>query len=244
MDLDALNVVGLSTACQEQSNLYFARQSFDPKYCYELFRRAIVSQSDEAWTAVYQQYTPLVKSWIHKNSLWQSQQAAHDIDEVVNRVFAKMWRCISIEKFTSFADLASLLRYLQMCVHSELVDIGRVAARHTAVLESETLFADAESDVPSEEYQAHQTSASAEQEVTTAAQKDALWHLVSAKLNSDAERIVFYETFVLWQKPRQIAAGHTDIFRNTKEVSRVKDNLIARLRRDRELHQSLIDLSL
>src|SRR5437762_1220443 len=38
-----------------------------PAYGYELFRRALVGQSDEAWTCVYQLYQSHVLTWIWKS---------------------------------------------------------------------------------------------------------------------------------------------------------------------------------
>ena len=59
----------------------------------------------------------------------------------VNRAFDKLWTAMTPQKFERFPDLKSLLRYLQMCVHSAIIDHVRVAERFLAreVAEEERL---------------------------------------------------------------------------------------------------------
>ena len=232
MELSSLNILGLATSCQEQSNRYFAQQTFNPRYCYELFRRAILQRDDEAWAAVYRQYTPLVKSWIIKNSLWATVQSRTELDEAINRIFAKMWRCITAEKFEKFNDLAALLRYLQMCVHSELVDIHRVEARYK--VEDRPAATDDDDD-NRDEYDQRQTAVSAEQEATASDSRQQVWRLISERLNNEKEQRVVYGMFVLAQKPKQVQSQYPHLFPSAKDVSRTKENLIMRLRRDPDL---------
>ena len=54
-----------------------------------------------------------------------------------NRAFEKMWGVLSPQKFGQFPNLKSLLRYLQMCVHSVIVDYARRGEQATLLEDSE-----------------------------------------------------------------------------------------------------------
>ena len=49
-----------------------------------------------------------------------------------------------------------------------------------------------------------------------------------------------YGSFVLALKPRELYAQFRETFRDVKEVYRVKENVLARLRRDAELQEFLV----
>ena len=70
-------------------------------------------------------------------------------------------------------------------------------------------------------------------------QKQAFWDEIDARLRSDKERRVVYGSFVLALKPRELYAQSPDLFRDVREVYRVKENVMARLRRDAELARVL-----
>jgi len=59
-------------------------------------------------------------------------------------------------------------------------------------------------------------------------------------LCNEKERRVVYGSFVLALKPRELYAQFRETFRDVKEVYRVKENVLARLRRDAELQEFLI----
>jgi hypothetical protein len=58
-------------------------------------------------------------------------------------------------------------------------------------------------------------------------------------LHDEKERRVVYGSFVLALKPRELYAQFQDTFRDVNEVYRVKENVLARLRRDAELAELL-----
>jgi hypothetical protein len=62
-----------------------------------------------------------------------------------------------------------------------------------------------------------------------------LWHLISERMSDPKENIVAYESFLLDLKPGDIYQRHTDLFESTREIYRIKENILSRLRRDTEL---------
>ena len=53
--------------------------------------------------------------------------------------------------------------------------------------------------------------------------------------DNDRERLVVYASFSLGLKPRELCAQYGDQFANVRDVYRIKQNVLERLRRDPEL---------
>ena len=59
------------------------------------------------------------------------------------------------------------------------------------------------------------------------------------QLNSEAERVVVFRSFVLGMKPGDIYNEYQHLFQNINDVYNVKRNVLGRLSRDPELRQML-----
>lgn len=223
-DLQLLTLAGISHRCTRETNLFFRRRTYDPRYCFELFRRAILHRNQRAWELIYAQYTPQVSRWVRRHSAFAS--AGEEVQYFVNRAFEKMWLAITPDKFGHFADLKSLLRYLQMCVHSAIVDTVRASEQALVDIEEARLRAESPSNAPAVEHAAMDQI-----------QRQQLWQEIGARLHNDKERKVIYGSFVLALKPRELYAQYRELFRDVTEVYRVKENVLARLRRDADLQE-------
>jgi len=225
-DLRLLTIAGIAHRCRQETEHFFQRQSYDPWYCFELLRRAIVDRNQRAWELVYNQYRPLVAGWVKRHSAFPG--SGEEIQYFVNRAFEKMWMALTPDKFSHFSDLKSLLRYLQMCVHSVILDQVRVAEQAVVGVEAEDL--DAESNA---------TGTVVENQALARVHRQELWDQINARLHDEKERQVVYASFVLALKPRELCAQFRETFRDVQEVYRVKENVLARLRRDAELLEFL-----
>jgi DNA-directed RNA polymerase specialized sigma24 family protein len=225
-DFETLTLTGIAHRCAQETELFFQRKGYNPRYCFELFRRAIMERNQRAWELVYNQYRSLVGSWVKRHSAFPS--SGEEAQYFVNRAFEKMWVAVTPDRFGRFPDLKSLLRYLQTCVHSVVLDQVRVA---------EQAEVGAEADIASVEGEAEDTTP--EDQALARVQGQELWDQITTRLRSDKERRVMYGSFVLALKPREIYAEGKDTFRDVREVYRVKENVLARLRRDAELKKLL-----
>ena len=77
--------------------------------------------------------------------------------------------------------------------------------------------------------------AAVEAQALARVRREELWRAIDARLHDEKERRVVYGSFVLALKPRELCAQYRDTFRDVREVYRVKENVLARLRRDAEL---------
>ena len=71
--------------------------------------------------------------------------------------------------------------------------------------------------------------------------RQALWEKITTRLCGEKERRTVYGSFVLGLKPRQLYNQFPETFQGVNEIYRVKENVLARLRRDDELAKLLQD---
>ena len=225
-DLHALTLAGITHRCARETELFFQRRSSDPHYCFELFRRAIMERNQRAWELVYAQYRPLVTGWVERHPAFPT--SGEEAQYFVNRAFEKMWAVLAPDRFGQFLDLRSLLRYLQMCVHSAILDQVRAAEQASVGTQADIGSAEKESGGPNVEDQA-----------LAQVHGQEFWKEIDARLQNEKERRVVYGSFVLALKPREIYTRSQETFRDVHEVYRIKENVLARLGRDEELKKSL-----
>ena len=207
--LDALTVDELSANCREQTARYMRSEPSQDEFCLELFRRAVVARSEEAWSAVYRQYTTIVRRWLGTKM---------DPDEGVPAVFERFWRAVDREKFQGFTSLAAVLSYLKMCVYTTAIDNARVlGTRHEVqVLEAADARASSErvDDVVAEQLDGR-----------------ALWRRIQELLQDDRASLALYLSYAVDLSPREICARRPDAFPDIQAVYQAKRNALDRLRR-------------
>jgi hypothetical protein len=230
LDFEEINLNGIVSRCQLESELFFQRQAFDPRYCFELFRRAVLLRSDEAWECIFRQYRGLIFSWIERHPL--TAVLDEEPDYYLNRVFEKVWAVITPQKFAEFPDLKSLLRYLQLCVHSVIVDHAR--AREQAELMEED--SEPENLAFSEETREER---GVEDMIQRRQQGREVWNWVLQRLKTEQERVLVFAMYALALKPREVLEGYPRTFRSIDDIYMVKENVLSRLRRDKELLHAL-----
>lgn len=224
--LQALTLSGIVHHCSQETEKFFQRVSYDPRYCFELFRRAIQDQSQRAWDYVYRQYRSIVAGWVRRHESFRG--SGEQVQYFINRAFEKMWSAMSPEKFQQFSNLKAVLRYLQMCVHSAIID---------EVRSSGPVIADTDDDLLTY-YDAGETSA-AEDDALDKLYQEKVWQEIEARLNDEKERVVVYGSYVLALKPSRLYEQFPDTFDDVNDVYRVKENVLARFRRDAGLQHIL-----
>lgn len=220
--LQQLTLGCIMRRCAQESDQFFRRQSHDSRFCFEIWRRAILERSQHAWELIYTQYRPLVSSWVTRHPSFHA--SGEEVEYFVNCAFEKLWSALTPDKFPLFPDLKALLRYLQMCVHSAIVDHMRSNAHIALSLRPEQC---AHTDT--------RAAPGAAADLHDIVQRREFWGWLKHRLHNDKERQVVYGSFFLALKPRELHQQFHDLFRDVAEVHRVKENVLARLRRDPEL---------
>ena len=216
----------LAAQCAVETDRFFQERRHDPRICFELFRRAIAERDERAWSHVYTRYRPIVASWVQRHPSLRG--CGEEPQYFVNRAFERMWSALTPAKFEGFRELGSLLKYLQMCVHSVILDHVRRAEQATVgsqVKLSAIAGASSGQDV--------------EQQSVANIDRHSFWEAVVSRLHSEQERCVVLGSFCLALKPREVCDQYQGVFQDVREVYRVKENVLARLRRDKELWRLL-----
>lgn len=229
MSLNSWSLANLSQRCSQESDRFFNRQEHDPRYCFELFRRAVMHENEYAWELIYRQYQRLVSHWVERHALLTAVD--EEADYFMNRAFEKMWQGMTPKKFADFADLKSVLRYLQMCTHSVMVDYMRRKEQMTLAAQVEEQdergVGDGETDY--------------ENNLSTHERRLNFWQWLRENLADEQEYKVIHSSFVLDLKPREIAAQFPESFADVQEVYRLKEKVLNRLKRRDELAEFIGD---
>jgi DNA-directed RNA polymerase specialized sigma24 family protein len=212
-----LNTAGISHRCAKEQRHFLNGMPFDPAYCYELFHRALNQSDDGAWQNLLEIFSPLVSGWILRHR--DFSQTHEDVEYFVQGAFVRFWTALSGRGFDEGRDLAALLLYLKRCVHSEIVDHLRRDRLQTLAAATEEL-----QEVPD-----------SIQVQTDPIAVENLWALVEDRLIDEKERIVVYASFFLAFQPREIFAHYRSHFSGVREVYRIKENVISRLKRTPQL---------
>ncbi len=236
-EFSLLSLHALCDRCHRESERFFAQKEHDPRFCYELFRRAFVHGNEYAWTCLYEQYKSLVISWVTRHALYSG--LGEEADYFMNRAFEKMWQGIPAENFSKFPDLKSLLRYLQMCTNAVMVDFARWKEQaHLWDRANRSTNGDEEIDPFATIMDAGKRP---ERDVARREMQEILWQKLKSLCNNEKEHLAVHGYFVLDLKPREIYDLYSGDFDDVRDVSRTKDNFLARIRRNDEFKEFLDD---
>jgi len=230
INLSTLTITSLAYRCRQETERYYRRLQPDERYCFELFRRAIELGSDWAWDCIFKQYTHQVTVWTRRHEAFAIVD--EDCDYFVNRAFAKFWQAFSRNplKLTKFNSLKGLLKYLQLCTYTSVKEyVERSMVPHyVGSFEDEIPIISDGPDLPTR--------------VDSQMKAEDLWQHVLEIVKTEQERIIAEGYFSYDMKPKEIYAWHEDAFVDVVQVRRIKDNFLARLRRDKKLLADYRDL--
>ena len=220
-----MSLEDLSTRCREETQRFLRAEPRDDRFCFTLFERAIAQRDHAAWEALMGQYRGIVLAYVGQHS---AASLVRESDEYwVNRAFQRFWIALSPDRFGRFPDLAALLKYLKMCVHSVLLD--EVRARRAALVSSLE-------DVPDSIPAPHD----AEHSVIGKLAGQQLWQAIQRELQDEPERVVAYLSFARDLKPAEIFERYPTLYNGVADVYRVKRNVIERLRRSPEIRALVV----
>jgi DNA-directed RNA polymerase specialized sigma24 family protein len=217
----ALGLSALVSRCQIETDHFYAGRPHDPRFAYELFRRALADRNEAAWIELYALYRPLVEGWIKRSG--SLPLTGEHCETFVSAAFARLWRAIPPARLSDFPTLAALLNYLQRCAGCVVIDYAR--SQPSAALPEEALA------------HARELLVSPDEQALVRVEREEFWRLIDGLLHSEAERAVVQGAFVLGMKPGDIFERHPDLFESVNSVYAVKRNVLTRLGRNPELRR-------
>jgi hypothetical protein len=224
MTLREVALAELGRRCREETLRFLRGEPRDDAFCFEVFERAVVRREDEAWSTIVAQYRGIVLAYVAQHSA--AAMIREPDDYWVNRAFQRFWSAVGPERFGQFPDLAALLKYLKLCVHSVLMD--DIRARRAAPVNS---LEEIPESAPS--------PSNAERSVVGKLAGEQLWATIVAEMHDEAEQMVAYLSFARDLKPSEIFDRHPGLYASVADVYRIKRNLIERLRRNPQVRAFL-----
>lgn len=214
--------------CEEQTRLFFQERVADDRFCFDLWRRAIVERLPRAWDAIYTRYGSLVAGWVQSHEGFPRCQ--EEVQYFVNEAFVRLYKAIPAGKFAKFPNLQRLLQFFKSCVHGAIIDHLRRCDDIPVDLDLEQHGKDPIG------------SPRPDKIVDRELLLKALQKLLEQRIISLQERIIFECYFMNEMMPQAIQALYPDMFGSTRQVSQIKENLLSRLKRQEDLHSLLKEL--
>jgi hypothetical protein len=224
--VEFLPINELVQRCSDETSKFLKQRTSDDRYCLELFRRAIVARNENAWSSIYQQYAPLVLTWVTQHQSATSLFGQDGCAALVNAAFAKFAQALTPPKMSNFESLAAVLKYLKMCVHSVVADEVRIRQARAYEETLESIDQEPASDDPADD-------------VISSLSAQAIWQVILEEVNNEGERVLIHFAYIYGMKPGEICLRYPHLFPTVEDVYRSKRNILDRLRRNRRLQALL-----
>jgi DNA-directed RNA polymerase specialized sigma24 family protein len=188
------------------------KEPSDERYCLELLRRALVEQDETAWSIVYTQWQENVRRWFRAHVNCAAALRYEDEQTYIDDTFKRFWQSLQAQQ-PEFSSLASILRYLRLCLNSLIIDTLRAYARKQV----QPLPEPDSSDDPGVEDSYHESD---------------WWPVIESILANQRERRTIYLLYHCGLKPKEIVLRCPGEFANEQEIYRLRRNGLERLKRN------------
>jgi DNA-directed RNA polymerase specialized sigma24 family protein len=181
--------------------------------CFELFRRAIVEQSETAWAAILEQFGAQMVTW--------AGSGYTPAEDVTQQAMEKFLRTLTPERFAKFTGVQGPLGYLKRCVKSVRIDQQRKQIHEEQTLQRLGREGSAVTEIESSTADVLQQTA-----------QQSLIAYIRTRLKDSQECYVLELNVVLGLKSAEVAAACPEVFTSVREVYRAKERVIRRLSQD------------
>ena len=190
----------------------------------DLLHRALVEQTDEAWSALQHYFSETIRRWIRSHP-YQDVALLRDSEEnYIAQTFSRFWYAVHTQHL-EFTTLPATLRYLRATLNGLLTDTLRCHLR-----------------LRTREVSLSEPACYQEPSVENSMDAQSNWKSIESLLCDERERRLAYLLFYCGLKPRDIVVRCPQEFDDVKEIYRLNHNIIERLRRNRERLRLLLGL--
>ncbi len=208
------NLSTLADECAGQLQRRRRKEPADDSFCLEILRRALVQHVDQAWSMVQRCFSEIVRIWLRSHPGGDIALKRDAEENYIAQTFSRFWYATHDQQI-EFTTLNGALSYLHATLNGIVMDTMRVHLRSVEVPLPDPGFPD---EPAAEEPQDGRL----------------LWESIHSLLSDEKERRVVYLLYYCGLKPREIARRFPQEFGDVKEVYRLNQNSIDRLRRNRD----------
>ena len=205
----------LANLCSNELQRHRRREPAEDSYCLEILRRAIVQRVDLAWSMVQQCFSQFVRIWLHSHPSSDIALLRDSEENYIAQTFSRFWYAMRAQTL-EFATLNSVLSYLHATLNGIIMDTARAHFRSAEVPLPDPGFP--EEPAAQEESQDGRV----------------LWESIQGLIPDEVERRLVYLLYYCGLKPRDIARRFPGEFADVKTVYRLNQNVLDRLRRNRD----------
>lgn len=123
MSLTNWSLDEIAMRCKEETEKFRQRLQNDTKYCYELCRRALHLNQNDAFTEMFRTYERIVKQWVYRTGYFA--HVDEEADLFVADAFTRLYEHLLGERFLGFKTIQAILAYLRACAFSAVQDYWR-----------------------------------------------------------------------------------------------------------------------
>jgi hypothetical protein len=213
-----LPLESLAQRCAEENQKYRHQQSHEPRFCFELLRRALIESTSDALTWVFRIFEGQLRAWVHRHSYFASTD--ENDEYFVNAAFSNFYFALRGTQFERFSSLPQALAYLKSCVHTAIMQY------HRDHIMPEGLLLDGQ-----------EVRLSYNPDPMPHLGADELWTHICRLLPDGKDRLLADYTFIQGLKPAQIVKLVSGQWATEREVSVALQRIRRLLRKDGELRQ-------
>lgn len=218
-----LSIAELQKRCAQETNRFMQGLGGEAWHCFEIFRRALVEKNEGSWEALDNQYRNQVRRWVLQHPRFPAFDEGPEL--FVNMAFEKFWkRNFSAIDFAGFPNIRSILAYLKTCVGSVIMDYGRNQSRIAKVLYLDEVL-----------IQNHIKEFTYHDRGELGLEQDEFWQVVRKLLDDERLYLAVYCSFVLGLRPVDIFAQHPRLFKDVRDVYRLKAKALGLLEHEAHL---------
>lgn len=221
--LSQMKPAKLASLCIDELKQRHSNEATHDLYCVELLHRAVIGQTDQAWSLLQQCFSETIRAWIHSHPNRDVALLYDSEENLVAQTFSRFWYAMH-EQHVEFTKLSAALCYLRATLNGLMIDTMRSHLR-----------------MQSKEFSLPEPGCSAEPMAEELIDEQNLWKCIESLLVGKRERRLAYLLYFCGLKPREIIIHCAQEFDNIKEIYRLNRNIIERLRRNKDRLRHILD---
>ncbi len=209
----------LQSRCWSEIEKFTRKQPNDEQYCLEIFHRALVLRNEQAWDILMRRFSGTILGWLRRHPYREAAYRLHSEENYVALTIERLWMVTVRNKSLEFQTLAGALKFMRASLNCVVIDTLRGQAKELPIPESG--FDEPAAPDPDN--------------------GNERWEIIKSMLPNEREQRLAELLFFCNLKPRQIVQFRPEEFSDTKEIFRMKRNIMDRLLRNKERLRWLLD---
>jgi hypothetical protein len=214
--LSQVNLLLLEALGIDELKRYRSKESVDDRYCVEILRRALIEQSDEAWSVLQHCFSEPVRVWFRSHPSSDVALLRDSEENYIALTFSRFWYAVR-DQHLEFTTLSAALSYLHATLNGIMLDTLRFQLR-----------------LRSRELPLPEPGCSSEPLAGPLLDSQGIWESIQSLLPDEREKRLAYLLYHCGLKPRDIVRRCSQEFPDVQEIYRLNHNIVERLRRNRD----------